>query len=168
MCLSISRWGYIFDLIIPLNNKDIIRHAIINPSPLKFWNMFIQTKSPKGYLQFEIIINVLVNPLRFIWLHVLWVDVHYKYFDSYSVGIGFRRQNSTSTDVRFWRLKSRVEVLVTSITALSLFILPSNIKIWSRNEHYYICYIDIDSHKAIFLTSRVNLKWSIYVHIGLA
>ena len=31
---------------------------------------------------------------------------YYKYVYSYSVGIDFRRQNLTSTDVRFWRLKS--------------------------------------------------------------
>ena len=31
---------------------------------------------------------------------------HCKYFYSYSMGTGCRRQNLTSTDVRFWRLKS--------------------------------------------------------------
>ena len=37
---------------------------------------------------------------------MLWVYGHYKYARSYSAGIDFRRQNLTSTDVRFWRLKS--------------------------------------------------------------
>ena len=37
---------------------------------------------------------------------MLWVYGHYKYFYSYSAGIDFSRQNLTSTDVRFWRLKS--------------------------------------------------------------
>ena len=31
---------------------------------------------------------------------------HYKYFHSYCVRTDFKRQNLTSTDVRFWRLKS--------------------------------------------------------------
>ena len=38
--------------------------------------------------------------------NVLWVYGHYKYVYSYSAGIDFSRQNLTSTDVRFWRLKS--------------------------------------------------------------
>ena len=37
---------------------------------------------------------------------MLCVYCNYKYFYSYSAGIDFRRQNLTSTDVRFWRLKS--------------------------------------------------------------
>ena len=36
---------------------------------------------------------------------MLWVYAHYKYVYTYSAG-GFSRQNLTSTDVRFWRLKS--------------------------------------------------------------
>ena len=37
---------------------------------------------------------------------MLWVYGHYKYFNSYSARIDFsyRRQNLTSTDVRFWRM----------------------------------------------------------------
>ena len=54
----------------------------------------------------EIIINVLVSSFRFIWIPMLWVYGNYKYFYSYSAGIDFSRQNLTSTDVRFWRLKS--------------------------------------------------------------
>ena len=37
---------------------------------------------------------------------MLRVYGHYKYFYSYSAGIDFRRQNLTSVDVRFSRLKS--------------------------------------------------------------
>ena len=37
-------------------------------------------------------------------LYVMDPYGHYKY--SYSAGIDFRRHNLTSTDVRFWRLKS--------------------------------------------------------------
>ena len=37
---------------------------------------------------------------------MLWVYDKYKYLYDYCTGIDFRRQNLTSTDVRFWRLKS--------------------------------------------------------------
>ena len=37
---------------------------------------------------------------------MLWVYDLYKYVDSYSAGIDFSRQNLTSTDALFWRLKS--------------------------------------------------------------
>ena len=60
----------------------------------------------KLFFQFEIIINVLVISFWFIWIPMLWVYGHYKYVYSYSTGIDFSRQNLTSTDVRFWRLKS--------------------------------------------------------------
>ena len=34
----------------------------------------------KGFLQIENIINVLDRSSRFIWIHMLWVYGHYKYF----------------------------------------------------------------------------------------
>ena len=37
---------------------------------------------------------------------MLCVYGHYKYFYVYSAEIDFSRQNVTSTDVTFWRLKS--------------------------------------------------------------
>ena len=64
---------------------------------------------PKGFFQFEIIINVLFSRFsyfRLIWIPMLWVYGHWKYFHPYSAGIDFRRHNLTSTDVRLWRLKS--------------------------------------------------------------
>ena len=60
----------------------------------------------KRFFQFEIIANVSVSFFCFIWIPMLWVHGHYKLLNSFSVGIYFRRQNLTSTDVRFWRLKS--------------------------------------------------------------
>ena len=35
---------------------------------------------PKGFCQYEIIINVLISSFRFIWISVLWVYGHLKYF----------------------------------------------------------------------------------------
>ena len=58
------------------------------------------------FFQFEIIINVFVSSFRFIWIPMLWVYRQYKYFYFYCVRIDFSRQHLTSTDVRFWRLKS--------------------------------------------------------------
>ena len=37
---------------------------------------------------------------------MLWVYGHYKYFNSFSAGTVFIRQNLTSVDVRFWRIKT--------------------------------------------------------------
>ena len=45
------------------------------------------------FFQFEIT-NVLVSSFRFIWIPMLWVYGYYKYFNSYSARIYFRRQNS--------------------------------------------------------------------------
>ena len=59
-----------------------------------------------GFLQFEIIINVLLSSSRFIWIPMLLVYGRYKYLNYFSVGNDFIRQNLTSTDVRFWRIKS--------------------------------------------------------------
>ena len=42
----------------------------------------------------------------FIWIPMLWVYDHYKYFNSFSAGIVFTRLNLTSVDVRFWPLKT--------------------------------------------------------------
>ena len=58
----------------------------------------METLEAKSFFQFEIIINVLVSSFRFIRIPtcMLWVYGHYKYFDSYSAGIDFRRQIQTS------------------------------------------------------------------------
>ena len=50
----------------------------------------------KGFFQFEIIINVLVSSFRFIWIPMLWVYGHYKYFNSLYV---FIRLYTSETDV---------------------------------------------------------------------
>ena len=56
----------------------------------------------------------LVSSFCFIWIPMLQVYGHYKYFDSFSAGIIFRHQNLTSikfwhqnlTSIKFWRLKT--------------------------------------------------------------
>ena len=86
-----GRWHY--------NNNE----TVVNP-----WSaeMFLYKPwRPKGFSQFKVIIKVLVSSFWFIWIPMLWVYDNYNYFYSYSAGIDFSRQNLTSTDVRFWRLK---------------------------------------------------------------
>ena len=68
----------------------------------------------EGFFQFEIIINVLVISFWFLWIPVLWVYDHQTYFYSYSAGIDLSRQNLTSVDVRFGRLKSITRQLLMS------------------------------------------------------
>ena len=76
---SLSHWKY--------------KHCCINHGDQRvFWKIRSN--------QFEIIINVLVSSFRFIWIPRLWVYGHYKYFNSFIVGIDFIRQNLTSMDVR--------------------------------------------------------------------
>ena len=68
------------------------------------WIFLYKSWGPKGFIQFEIIINVSVVSFWFIWIPMLWVYGHYKYIYSFSAGIVFIRQNLTSADVRFWRI----------------------------------------------------------------
>ena len=72
----------------------------------------------KTWRPFEIIINVLVSSYRFIRILMLWVYNHYKYVNYFSTEIVFMRQNLTSTDVRFWRMKT-IPVL-TCLTVLHI------------------------------------------------
>ena len=51
----------------------------------------------KGFIQFEIIINVLVISSRIVWIPMLWVYWHLK-----SVTLSLQ---GSSLDVRFWRSK---------------------------------------------------------------
>ena len=61
---------------------------------------------PKGCFHCEIIINVLVNSFRLIWLLMAWIYGHYIYFLFFIAGTVVIRQNQTSVDVRFWRIKT--------------------------------------------------------------
>ena len=72
----------------------------------KPWSAEIFSYKPleqKGFFQFEIIINVLVSSFCFIWIPQLCVYGHYNFS---IISLWDRHQNLTSTDVRFWCLKS--------------------------------------------------------------
>ena len=54
-------------------------------------------------------INVLVSSFRFIWIPLLWVHNHYKYFtvSVWRSTLDFRSTSESDVyDVRFWRLKT--------------------------------------------------------------
>ena len=60
------------------------------------------------FFQFEIIFLykcLIVISFCFIWIPMLWFYDQYKCLNSFSAGTVFIRQNLTSTDVRFWRIK---------------------------------------------------------------
>ena len=84
--------------------QDDLPHLIWTLKALKY--ISINHEDQRVFFQFKTIIDILVGFFRFIWIPMLWVYSYYKYVYSYSAGIDFRRQNLTSTDVRFWRLKS--------------------------------------------------------------
>ena len=68
----------------------------------------------KGFFQFEIIINVLVCSFRFIWIHMSSDYGHYNFGIFFSVSTVIRRQNLTSINVRFWRLKTVLKSFLSS------------------------------------------------------
>ena len=76
------------------------------------------------FFQFEIIINVLVSSLQFIWIPMLRVYGHYRYFIFFSAWIVFIRQNLTSTDGRFWRIKT-IPALKGSMCSFNHMCTPS-------------------------------------------
>ena len=90
---------------------------------------------PKGCFQFEIIINAFVTcKLGFICILILWVYGNYTYFNPFSAGTVFIRQNLTSTDVRFWCIKT-VSVLKGLIVRCELLSqIPFQV---NRNVHIY-------------------------------
>ena len=87
---------------------------------------------PKGYFQFDIIIDVLVSSFWFIWIPMLWGYGHQNIFYSYSAGIDFSHQNLTSTDVRIWRLKSILAVKISS----HLLVLVSDVSKFGQRPNY--------------------------------
>ena len=82
------------------------------------------------FFKFEITINVLFSSFWFIWIPMSWVYGRQKYVHAFSTGTVFIRQNLTSTDVKFWRIKT--------VPALKGLKLTSNIKP-QRNTVVFHC-----------------------------
>ena len=68
----------------------------LNPLTLKALNFLWKPWRSKGFFQFEIMTNVLVSSFWFIWIPMLSVYDHYKYFYYYSAGMDYRRQILTT------------------------------------------------------------------------
>ena len=114
---------------------------IPQPLPLTFTklNYFCINHGDHGdqrvVFKFEIIINVFVTyKLSFICILILWVYGNYTYFNPFSAGTVFIHQNLTSTDVRFWCIKT-VSVLKGLIVRCELLSqIPFQV---NRNVHIY-------------------------------
>ena len=90
----------------PVYSAAAIVRFVFTPNPI-----FNKMHSIPDYRdqEFFFILNhykCLSQLFRFIWIPMLWVYSHYKYFNSFSSGTVFKRQNLTSRDVRFWRIKT--------------------------------------------------------------
>ena len=89
---------------------------------LKALNSFCEIHGDQRvFYLFETIIKVFVRSFWLIWIPMLWVYSLYKYVYSYSAGIDISRQNLTSTDVRFLRLKSIPENAFLTLIANTTF-----------------------------------------------
>ena len=118
-----------------------------NPWSAEF---FIKTFETKVFFQFEIIITGLAGSFWFIWIPMLWVYGHYKYFYSYSEGIDFRC-------LTFWWLKliPTLEGLISTVTDL----------LWFEWSHWWILLSRFPSQQklklkpfALHLTSCKQIK----------
>ena len=113
-------------LISTQGKKKMLKTAVDVTIALEVLKIFYTNQETKYFFQFDIIINTLVSSFRFIWIPMLWVSNQYKYSDSQSVGIDFRRQKLRSTpdsvdksNPRAIRLKG-YEVMIIPLSALFL------------------------------------------------
>ena len=86
-----------------VHRSEYVKEWGLTLATLKY---FCLNHEDQMFFKFEIIINVLVNSFCFVWIPMLCVYRHYNLCYSFSAGTVFRRQNLTSADVRFWRLKT--------------------------------------------------------------
>ena len=107
--------------------------------------------TPKVFLQFIIVINVSVSSFRCVRIPMLWVNDHLKYLNlkylNFSAGTVFIRQNLTSTDVRFWRIKTVPALEVLEDTHIILFF-------WTHINVYY-CFDNTEARKKKVFQSKV-------------
>ena len=137
---------------------------------------------PKGYFQFEIIINVLVGSLPFIWMPIWYGSTTISNISILSVrrgiwcaGIVFIRQNLTSTDVRFWRMKTvpALNELTSSemyvLLFVKIFFFTGCIHI-SRNAIYYgndICKFHIYVYNYNIIIATIIKKIMFLAMVGV-
>ena len=87
-------WFSMTNVIVSLASGWLILYQVCTTvnNPCKAELFVFKPWRPKGYFLFEIIINVLVISFWFIWIPMLWVYDHYKYFNSFNAGTVFIRQ----------------------------------------------------------------------------
>ena len=68
-------------------------------------DLSVYTQSKNNYNHFSDCADAPDSYLIISWL-ISWSTIHHCHINPYSAGIDFSRQNLTSVDVRFWRLKS--------------------------------------------------------------
>ena len=115
-----------------INQFSRFQRALLCWLTLKSLNIFYLKhgdQRAKGFIQFEINKNVFLSSFRFIWIPMLWVYNHCKYFYSYSAGIDFRRQNLTS---KRQNLTSKVYPCAVRVNLYHVF---------SFKRYKYICKI---------------------------
>ena len=87
------------------------------PWPFQSWHSSLYTMGelflykpwrPKDFIQFEIVINILVSSFPFIRIPMLWVHGNYKYVYSYSAGMGGGPRVVVSTAAFHARLRGLV------------------------------------------------------------
>ena len=100
----------------------------------------------KIFLQFKIIIKILVSFFRIIWIHMLWMHGIYSYnvrgprlLQCWAV---FRRQNQASTYVRFWYIETAPALKGFKLNIYKIEWLDENVLliickiIWPRKNVY--------------------------------
>ena len=81
-----------------------MRSRGINSQMIKALKYFYRNQESKVFLILKSSSKLVF--FRFIWISMSWVYSNYKYFTLLVLGTVFGCQILTSTDVRFWRLKS--------------------------------------------------------------
>ena len=93
--LQIENCGSNSRLVVDKYDNGKCRLERVNPYNAE---IFLYTPWRPKVFSIWSIINVLFSSFRFIWIHMLWVYGYYKYFNSFSAGIVFRRQILMSKD----------------------------------------------------------------------
>ena len=104
--------------------------------------------------------KLLVGSFRFIWIRVLWVNGHCKWFYSINARIDLRRHILTSIDVRNWRLKSVpalnvlivTDALLAAVLSKALMAVPSVLELLMRLFPLFVWWLLLRASQLCLLT----------------
>ena len=126
--------------------------------------------------QFEIIINVLASSVRFVWIPMLWVYDHYKYFRA---RIEFRHQNLTSAQEMvkrclIWASMQNLKGIVPRVECLSDNLAANRVLkrhllwVFNQQEHLTINSYIWNTHQcAAFTLYYIHANNRILIHCVL-